>query len=40
MNGNINSIPFLWAAYILIAVANIAYAGWLIAGWRRTDESK
>ncbi len=36
----VSNLYFLWAAYILIAGANIAYVGWLIVGWRRTGESK
>ncbi len=36
----VNSLYFLWAAYILIGSANIAYVSWLISGWRRTSESE
>ncbi len=32
----VNSIHFLWAAYILVAVAQVAYVAWLAAGWSRT----
>ena len=36
MGESINSIPFLWAAYIVVAVAQISYAAWLGVRWSRT----
>ena len=30
-----NSIHFLWAAYIVVAVAQTGYAGWLALRWSR-----
>ena len=32
----VNSIHFLWTAYILVAVAQIGYAAWLGVRWSRT----
>lgn len=36
MESNVNSIHFLWAAYLLVAVAQIGYAAWLGIRWSRT----
>ena len=33
MQPTVNSIHFLWAAYILVAVANIGHALWLRSLW-------
>ena len=35
MQDSENSIHFLWAAYIIVAVAQAAYAGWLVVRWSR-----
>ncbi len=37
MHDAVNSIHFLWAAYILVAVANIGFAVWLGALWSRLN---
>ena len=31
------SIHFLWIAYILVFVAQVSFAAWLIARWRYTS---
>lgn len=36
MESNVNSIHFLWAAYLLVAVAQIGYAMWIGVRWSRT----
>jgi hypothetical protein len=35
MQDNINAIPFLWAAYIVIAVAQVAYVAFLVVKRQR-----
>lgn len=31
------SIHFLWIAYILVFVAQVSFAAWLVARWRQTS---
>lgn len=33
MEHNVNSIHFLWAAYLLVAFANITVVIWLASRW-------
>ena len=40
MQPNVNSIHFLWAAYILVAVANIGHALWLRSLWVKLNARK
>jgi hypothetical protein len=36
----VNSLHYLWAAYILVAVAQIAYVAWLAKGWSSSKETR
>lgn len=36
MNYGVNSMHFLWAAYLLVAAAQTGYAVWLGIRWSRT----
>lgn len=36
MQETLNSIPFLWAAYIVVVVAQVSYAAWLAVRWSRS----
>jgi|GEM_PF-6801378 len=36
----VNSIHFLWAAYILVAVANIAMVVWLAQRWSAVNRKQ
>ncbi len=40
MQYSASSIPFLWAAYILVFVAQIAYVGFLARRWSRTEQGR
>ncbi len=40
MQSSVNSIHFLWAAFIVIIVANVGHAGWLISTWSRLNKTK
>ena len=40
MESNVNSIHFLWAAYILVIVANVGHALWLRSLWVKTRAAK
>ena len=40
MQPTVNSTHFLWTAYIIVAVANIAYALWLRSRWTRSRAAK
>ena len=35
MQETVNSIYFLWAAYIIVAAAQIGYAAWVGVRWAR-----
>jgi hypothetical protein len=36
----VNSIHFLWAAYIIVIVANVGHVGWLISTWAKLNKPK
>jgi hypothetical protein len=40
MQSTVNSIHFLWAAYIVIIVANVGHASWLYSTWARLNKPK
>jgi hypothetical protein len=40
MEPTVNSIHFLWAAYILVAVTNIAVVVWLAARWSAVNRKQ
>ncbi len=37
MQSTVNSIHFLWAAYVLVAVAQVGYAAWVGVRWARLN---
>ena len=40
MQETVNSIQFLWAAYVVVFVANIGLAGWFASKWSRLNKPK
>ncbi|AFL87842.1 hypothetical protein Terro_1535 [Terriglobus roseus DSM 18391] len=40
MQPNVNSIHFLWAAYLLVAAANIGHALWLRSLWVKLNKTE
>ena len=38
MEQGVNSIHFLWAAYVLVAVTQVGYAAWIGIRWSRTKQ--
>jgi hypothetical protein len=40
MDSTVNSIHFLWAAYILVVVANVVFALWVASMWARLSKTK
>ena len=40
MQPTVNSIHFLWTAYILVVVANLGFALWLRSLWVRLNALK